>query len=184
MSNHSTLIMGCGLVSIYSYAWYFVRQGCHIFVQVQKKKCSFVWFSAHSVLNIQPISVCYQMKENTFLIKFMIYYFLVGVMPLSYDLIYLLYSYFFCTLYLLSLEHDMKTSHFNTLFLHLNYFYFLRTQIPHIEHKRPYKACCYPYKVGRCPYKGTSHIQSVRKVHNQCKAMYSSYLEVIIWNYL
>ena len=65
------------------------------------KSCTFVWFSARSDLNIQPISVCHisderkqisdQISDLLFLNR--------GFCLLSYDRMNLLLSSFFCTLY-------------------------------------------------------------------------------------
>ena len=41
-----------------------VRQGCRFFSKGKKKSCTFVWFSARSDLNIQPISVCHISNER------------------------------------------------------------------------------------------------------------------------
>ena len=64
------------------------------FCQSAKISCTFVWFSPVAILISNWFQcVISQMKEDRFLIKFLSYYFWVGVIP--FQLINLLLSYFF-----------------------------------------------------------------------------------------
>ena len=78
----SPLIMGCRLVSIDRYAWHCVRQGCRNVSRGIKYSCTFIWFPPVAILiSARFQRVMFQMKENYFLIKSIIYGFQVEVIP-------------------------------------------------------------------------------------------------------
>ena len=74
--------MECGLVSIDCYVWHFVRHGCRICSSAKKFVVLLFGFPPVAFLIFNRFQcVISQMKENTYLIKFITYYFWVEVMP-------------------------------------------------------------------------------------------------------